>query len=148
MEISDNFPQVLSGKTVLLVEDEAFCRAQIGAALKKLGAAKVIEAEDGIKAWDVLVNIRIDVLVLDLHLPHVDGLDLLQGIRTGESRCPTDLFVIVTTGSNDPRARTFAASLKADAFLQKPVALMSLIDALQPKATSNNSLPAHGLCSA
>lgn len=66
-------------RTVLIVEDEPGLRESLSEILRIHGY-ETVEAEDGEKALQILGNRRVDVLILDLHLPKLDGFSLLQRI--------------------------------------------------------------------
>ncbi|MHB8767061.1 MAG: response regulator, partial [Deferrisomatales bacterium] len=71
-----------SGKTVLLAEDSAFFRGQVADLLTEAGH-RVLEAEDGAQAWDLLERLggEVDLVLTDLEMPNLDGLALTRRIR-------------------------------------------------------------------
>lgn len=68
-----------SQRTVLIVEDEPALRETLKVIFRFHGY-ETVEAEDGEIAFDILNNRDVDVLILDLHLPKLDGVSLLQRI--------------------------------------------------------------------
>jgi DNA-binding response OmpR family regulator len=68
-----------SQRTVLIVEDEPALRETLRVIFQFQGY-ETVEAEDGEIAFEILSNRYVDVLILDLHLPKLDGVSLLQRI--------------------------------------------------------------------
>ncbi len=98
-------------KTILLADDDDDLRAELGWCLRIAGYA-VLMARDGLQALDALRTEAISVLVLDLKMPGVSGLDVIGEMRTDPklSRIPT----VVLTGYAADAPRDLAA-------LKKPV---------------------------
>jgi DNA-binding response OmpR family regulator len=112
--------------TVLLVEDDPKIASFIRKGLRHEGLREewVSSGEEGILR---LLEGGVDVLVLDLGLPEIDGLEVLAQVRNRGM----DLPVIVVTGRTDPRDRTTALSLGVNAYLTKPFAWSELREALR-----------------
>ncbi len=70
---------------------------------------------------------RPDCVLLDLHMPRVDGFEVLERLRALRPAVP----VVVITGRDTPESRARAGSLDADAYLRKPVERGELIDAIR-----------------
>lgn len=78
-------------KTILLAEDDAVCRYVVGRTLRKHGY-NVLEAEDGMVAERVLETHTPDLVVLDLMMPNLDGLEVLKHLRQRQFQTPILLF--------------------------------------------------------
>jgi two-component system KDP operon response regulator KdpE len=115
----------MSQPLALIIEDEADLAEIFSQALRAAGFGTEI-ARDGRQALERLASITPDVVVLDLHLPHVDGDDLLHQIR-GDSRL-ADTRVIIA--SADPLMAEVLDGL-ADLVLIKPVSFGQLRDLSQ-----------------
>lgn len=103
-------------KTVLVVEDSEITRTLVSGILRGLGH-RVIEAEDGSQAVKRLADHRIDLVLSDVQMPGMSGLDLLEHIRnTPKTRA---LPVIMLTTLAADRDREQALLLGADAYLTK-----------------------------
>ena len=76
-----------------------------------------------------------DCLVLDLHMPEVNGYDVLAAFKTGHVTTP----VVVVTGHDEPGAADRARSLGACAYLQKPVDESALLSAIQSAMDENDT---------
>jgi len=128
-----------SRKTILLVEDNANDEFLTLRALKKYNVANdVVIARDGVEAIDYLFctgphasrDIRETPLVvlLDLKLPKVDGLEVLRRVR-GDERTRL-LPVVILTSSNEERDVISGYKLGTNSYVQKPVDFSAFMDAV------------------
>jgi len=107
---------------ILIVDDEALIRQSLGAALRQEGFG-VSLAESGAEATRLLAADRPDVVVLDLVLGDLDGLDLLERLRTETPE--TKVIVITAYGSIETAVR--AMKLGAYDFIRKPFEIDEII---------------------
>jgi EAL domain-containing protein (putative c-di-GMP-specific phosphodiesterase class I)/DNA-binding response OmpR family regulator len=117
-------PHVSDRPLVLITEDDDSMRAFLDATLRRAGMATVLAA-NGREALDHLEQLSVDVLLLDMHMPVLDGLSTLSVIRASE-RLRT-LPVILVTGSVEEADRIGGLDSGADDYLAKPVAASELI---------------------
>ncbi|MGQ0837488.1 response regulator transcription factor [Actinokineospora sp.] len=103
---------------VLVVDDDARVRTVVVWQLEADGFL-VSEAPDGQTALDTIVRQRPDLIVLDLSLPGVGGLDVLRRVRAGETG-EAALPVIVLSGRSGETDRIVGLDLGADDYLVKP----------------------------
>lgn len=104
---------------VLVVDDEESARLLVRSLLEKKGFSTV-EAADGIEALEVIRERQdIGLAVVDLDMPHMDGLELMWRLR--EAREWARLPVIVVTGENDEIVETKIMEEGADDYIRKPV---------------------------
>ncbi len=103
---------------VLVADDDPFSRAMAVSRLTALDVT-IVEAENGEKAMQVLQERRIDLSIIDLEMPIIDGFMLLGCIR-GHPRLK-HIPVVVLTGREDREAMAQALSMGATSFLQKPL---------------------------
>jgi CheY-like chemotaxis protein len=127
-------------KVILLVEDNRDDEALTLRALKKNNIQnEVIVARDGIEALDFLLgtgshagrdlNQMPTVILLDLKLPRVDGLEVLRQVRTHER---TRLLpIVILTSSNEEQDRTNSYGLGANSYVRKPVDFNQFIEAIR-----------------
>jgi CheY-like chemotaxis protein len=105
---------------ILIVDDEGDLRTLLGLCFLRRGHSIVV-AGDGAVALECMTTHTPDLLVTDLNMPVLYGLELLRQLRAAGY---ADLPVIVLTARADQRAAAIAAG--ADAFLVKPVPLRQL----------------------
>ena len=113
--------------TVLVVDDERALRTVLRTRLK-LAGYRVVEADSGEDALEVLEREQPDVVLLDLRLPGIDGWGVLEQLRA-RSRLPA-LRVVVVTAHGGPEVAGRAQALGCRAVLQKPFSLRELVSTL------------------
>ncbi len=107
-----------SGGTVLVVEDDADCRWLMGRLLAMSGY-RIVEAGTGAEAVEVAGRERPDVILMDLSLPGVDGLEATRLIRQLEGMGDTP--VVVLTGHDASRFHSAAKAVGCSEYVTKPV---------------------------
>ena len=114
-----------AARTVLVVDDDDEVRELIAQDLRAHGFA-VIEAANGFDALLQVMRARPDIVVLDLLMPRLGGLEALKQIRESAP----DTVVVVVTGTDDPSLAAQALFLGAADVLAKPLDLARLRDVL------------------
>jgi len=90
--------------TVLLVEDdETF--ADMYRLRLELDGYRVVHARDGLSALDVARSAGPDLIFLDIRLPHVDGLTVLESLRAGDETRHIPVVILSAYGEDDLRER-------------------------------------------
>jgi DNA-binding response OmpR family regulator len=110
--------------TILLVDDDALIRRALTLALERIGHA-VLTAENGLEGARRARDAAIDLALVDIHMPDMDGLELLVQLR---ATAPT-LPVIVMSGGDQTRDLSLLKDvtlLGAAAALAKPFSLDEL----------------------
>ncbi|MDB5896614.1 MAG: hypothetical protein JWP41_216, partial [Ramlibacter sp.] len=119
----------LAGRRILLADDSAFNRKAVAAYLTN-AAATVIEAEHGKGVIDQLHALEgFDAVVLDLHMPGMDGLETARVIRGGGASW-SNVPIIALTARSDEAAVAAARAAGMNGFLVKPVDQGLLYEAL------------------
>lgn len=108
--------QVPSLQTILVAEDSDVTRTLVSGILRNLGY-RVLEAEDGEIAWEMLHAYRVDLVMTDMQMPNLDGLGLIARIREDEDFASLPVIVLSTLGTDRDKER--AMNLGADAYLVK-----------------------------
>lgn len=115
---------------ILITEDDTTIREGICAYLSEFGY-EIIEARDGREALSKFKSNKIDLVILDIQIPFINGLDVLRKIRE-----KSDLPVLILTAFSDEEFKITAFSNLADGYIEKPFSLPVLkarIDALITK---------------
>jgi len=108
-------------RRILIVEDSGTMRSMIASTLEDLGfPVKIVEAENGFEALRLLPRQRFDLVVTDINMPDINGLELVSFLKGNEVYRQIPL-VIVSTESSE-RDREKGLRLGADAYLVKPFA--------------------------
>jgi len=104
---------------ILIVEDSPTMRAMLVAALEDLGpAVKITEAESGFEALRRLPRETYDLILTDINMPDINGLELVAFVKKNEAYSSIPLVIVSTEGSERDRDKGLA--LGADAYLVKP----------------------------
>ena len=126
----------MRNNVILLVEDNSRDEALTLRALRKCNVAnEVLVARDGVEALDYLFGEDEDgeyrplpqLILLDLKLPRVDGLDVLKGVRENERT--RMLPVVVFTSSSEQEDIVKSFNLGANSYVRKPVAFEEFLEA-------------------
>lgn len=107
---------------VLVVDDEPPIRRFLRASLTAHGYV-IIEAENGAKALEECRRNAPDLLVLDLGLPDIDGLEIIRRLRNGGDAAP----IIVLSSRGDEAGKVEALDLGADDYVTKPFGVDELL---------------------
>ncbi len=104
---------------ILIVEDSSTMRALIASALEDLTCAvKITEVENGFEALRALPSEPYDLILTDINMPDINGLELVSFIKGNAAYRSIPLVIVSTEGSE--RDRDKGLSLGADAYLVKP----------------------------
>ncbi len=120
---------------VCLVDDQTLVRQGIRSLLELSDSIRVVaEAGDGVQAVEVIPRVKPDVVLLDMRMPGMSGLDVLNALASTNQLPPT---IILTTFDDD---QLVLAGLKAGArgYLLKDVSLDQLVDAVKTVAAGGS----------
>jgi len=102
--------------TILIVDDEADCRRPLAALLKHEGY-EIVEARDGLEGLQRLSEKKIDLVLLDMLMPGVDGITMLQAVRRNHAH--QNLPVLLVTGVHDPELLRRARNIGCQEYIFK-----------------------------
>ena len=104
---------------ILIVEDSATMRSLLASSLEDLeDPIKIVEAESGFEALRFLPREDFDLVVTDINMPDINGLELVSFIKNNPKYATIPLVIVSTEGSD--RDRDKGLGLGADAYLIKP----------------------------
>lgn len=129
MSVSNrNIPLFLSDNRVLIVEDNEVNRIMIKELLRDLNIESDM-SESGQDALTKLERIQPDLILMDMHMPGMDGLEATQNIKNNDRF--SSIPVIMMTADAMSHQKEKALSGGADGYLTKPVNMTDLIDVLE-----------------
>jgi two-component system chemotaxis response regulator CheY len=109
----------VSVQSILVVEDSATMRSLIASTLEELEpAVKITEASSGFEALRLLPRGSFDLIVTDINMPDINGLELVSFLKKNPAWARVPLLIVSTEGSE--RDRIKGLGLGADAYLVKP----------------------------
>ena len=104
-------------KVILVADDSSTVRKFVSFSLK-MENFNVITAEDGMDALEKMSQTHVDLAIVDLNMPNIDGYSLIESVRSSDDYY--DVPIIVLTSDRKPESMKKAIDLGADIFLQKP----------------------------
>ena len=105
-------------KTILIVEDSATTRALIRAVIDELGEFETVEAGSGFEALKMLPQQEYDLIVTDINMPDINGLELINFVRNNPRYNHLPIIIVSTERSEEDKKRGMA--LGATAYVTKP----------------------------
>jgi len=108
--------------TVAIVEDELNIRENVGFALKREGY-NIESFPDGLAAWEAFEANLPDLVILDIIMPRMDGLELCRRLRTLSQTIP----IVFLTSRDEEFDRVLGLELGADDYLCKPFSMRELV---------------------
>ncbi len=106
--------------TTLIIDDSAVMRKIVERSLRQagIGIAQVIEAGNGSEALEILRNRRVDLILSDINMPVMDGLEFVRQLRSLDIAQGTPVLMITTEGSESHVVE--AISCGARGYIRKP----------------------------
>jgi two-component system response regulator ChvI len=109
-------------RLVTVVEDEETIREMVCLALRKEGY-RTEAFDDGVRAWDAFAHTLPDLVILDIGLPRLDGLEICRRLRTRSEVLP----IIFVTSREEEFDRVLGLEIGADDYLCKPFSMRELM---------------------
>jgi len=122
--------------TILVVDDEAPIVDLVRFTLEDADV-RVVEASDGAEALVLARRIKPDLVLLDEHMPSLDGLEVCRQLRREPDFARTPIVMLTAAGQQADRSSGLSAG--ADEYLTKPfspLALLALVEAFLPETRS------------
>lgn len=120
-------------ETILIVDDEAQIRTTLRGVLSDEGY-HVLDAEDGVKAMDLIAVQRPQLVILDIWMPHLDGIAVLEQLKIREPELP----IIIVSGHGTIETAVRATKLGAADFLEKPFSVDTLLRSVRKAMHKQN----------
>lgn len=126
----------MSGRTILIVDDEELIRELLRFNLEKEGY-RVIVAKDGIQALDLLTREQPNLIILDLMLPGIDGLEVCRQIRFNPRFLEVPLIMLTAKGEEIDKV--LGLELGADDYVTKPFNTRELLARIKARLRRVNN---------
>jgi two-component system response regulator HydG len=104
------------GKTILIVDDEQIIRSVLKRKLEQSTSYNVLTAEDGVPALEIFEQQPVDLVISDLIMSRMNGIELLRNLKRLDPKIP----VIIITGYGTLDDAIEAIKLGAEDFIKKP----------------------------
>ena len=121
---------------VALIEDHDLTRMGLRAAFRQAGLRFLGEADNGEKGLTLLQEMRPDVAVVDVGLPDIDGIEMIQRFRQENPESETRILMLTMHDSEKAVLAAFAAG--ADSYCTKEIDTKDLITAIQETSEGNS----------
>ncbi len=105
-------------KRILIVDDSPTVRKLISYVLRKK-AYVTEEAEDGMDAMEKLSALEVDLVIVDLNMPNMDGISFVKNLRNSYYNLDLPVIMLTTTSDTDLKNEAYGAGVNM--FLNKPV---------------------------
>ncbi|MFH1014739.1 MAG: response regulator [Nitrospirota bacterium] len=116
-------------KSILIVEDSTTTRSLIRAVIEELGDFNIVEAPTGFDALKLLPAQDFDLVVTDINMPDITGLELINFVKSNQRYSNIPLIIITTEKSEEDKKRGMA--LGATAYVTKPFKASELQDVVR-----------------
>jgi len=111
-------------KVILIVDDDPTNRAVLSFPLKSRPDLEIIEASDGLEALGILDTQKVDLILLDIHMPRMNGIEFLK-IRLERPDLREIPVIMVST---DDEQKKEAESYGANGYLVKPISPLKIYE--------------------
>ena len=127
----------LMDRTVLIVEDSDTSADTLEIALLSLTGVSVAHAATGRTALQFIQKQPVSAIITDLHMPQMDGFELIERVRAAAGA--THVPIIVISGDSDPETPERVRRLGADAYFVKPYSPAAVREKLERLLHENSS---------
>ncbi len=121
----------LSSLQILIVEDSMSMRLLVKQILRGLGISQVREAPEGAAALEMLRNFTADIIITDLKMSPIDGLEFVQMLRTAKDSPNPFVPVIMLTGHTEYENVVEARKVGVNELLAKPISADRLLSRIR-----------------
>jgi two-component system chemotaxis response regulator CheY len=125
---------------ILVVDDSKVMRDMIAACLKPRSGLTVTHASSGLEAIEKLSLKGFDVVVLDLNMPDIGGIEVLEFVRSQDKLRALPIIIVTTRGDEGSRATALAAG--ATRYMTKPFSPDEILNEVSSLIGSSNRAPA------
>ena len=117
-------------QSLLIVDDDKMILDLLSEVFSKMYHLKVFKAQNGLDGWDIFDKERIDIVLTDIWMPGIDGIELSKRIRNQSQ----DTIIAVMTGGDADIAKELLNDGTANFLFRKPFAISYICKSLLPEA--------------
>jgi two-component system, chemotaxis family, chemotaxis protein CheY len=114
---------------ILIVDDSTTIRKMVRASLRGLEGAEFVDASDGLAAIEQLALSPVTLIILDLNMPEMHGLDVLKFVRRHAASRNVPVVILTTRGDESSREAVMTAG--ASRYVTKPFAPQVMLDTVR-----------------
>ncbi len=127
-DITPEPPEASVSHTILLAEDNLAYRLSVNDFLQAKGY-EVILAQDGLEAVEYAKRDKPDMILMDIQMPNLDGLEAMRRIRADSRLASTPIIALTALGMRGDRERCLAAG--ANDYLNKPISMVKMLTTIE-----------------
>ena len=127
-------------RELLVVDDDPFIRRLITTTLEDVAQFELLEACDGNEALALIERHRPQVVLLDVDIPGIDGIEVCRALRADDRTCNATVVMLTAAHGDEVEERAGAAG--ADLFLTKPFSPLDLLRLVDELGDHPESTPA------
>ena len=113
---------------VLVVDDDKTTRKMLSLILKTKGY-EVVTAENGIEALQKLGLEEINLILIDMNMPYMDGIEFTKQVRANQQFCEIPIIMITTEADEEERKKAYDAGV--DDYLVKPTNVQEITESMK-----------------
>lgn len=114
---------------ILIVEDSSMTRSMISAVVSEMDNVETFEADSGFEALKMLPVETFDLIITDINMPDINGLELISFVRKDERYSAIPMLIISTERSDEDKER--GMRMGANAYLAKPFSAEDLSETVE-----------------
>jgi two-component system chemotaxis response regulator CheY len=114
---------------IVIVEDSSTMRQLLRFAIQRLGNVEILEAKDGLEGLKIIRQGDIDVALVDINMPLMDGLKMVQLLRQDPQIANLEIIIITTEGKEEMKEK--ARNLGVKYYITKPINQTQVVNTLR-----------------
>ena len=130
LELKMNNTKILKNESILLTEDNKVNKIVIKKMLQEIGYSKIKTASNGIEALKLMENYNFDIILMDIQMPELDGIETVKIIRENEKKSGRHIPIITITAHALKGDKEKFLSQGMDEYIAKPIDINELDEIL------------------
>lgn len=125
----------MTAKTILIADDSTAMRAMLVSTIEAMDDIRIVEASSGFEALRLLPREKVDLILTDINMPDINGLELISYLRTNPNYRDIPVFIVSTEGSQKDIDK--GKQLGANEYVVKPFDPAKLQDLISAYLTQH-----------